>query len=195
MLNFTETKNSTGYEFNVFTFGNCWEICSFDGTLVYENYIFDFYQWLVKSEWIFFLWLKNCWIYNQVICMITFTGVSPDILHEAAVDLINNTLCQAMWNTGVVVQDSVVCVDNREPYTPVCYVSYIHFVHELLNHWWLVQLRWSNVSQSTTTSVLVFAVILQAVYFDELLKCCAVVQVVEEVEIYVCKCYKGFKHF
>lgn len=51
------------------------------------------------------------------------------------------------------------------------------------------------MSQSTTTSVLVFAVILQAVYFDELLKCCAVVQVVEEVEIYVCKCYKGFKHF
>ena len=67
--------------------------------------------------------------------LITFTGVSPDILHEAAVDLINNTLCQAMWNTGVVVQDSVVCVDNREPYTPVCDVSYIHFVHELLNHW------------------------------------------------------------
>ena len=46
-----------------------------------------------------------------------------------------------------------------------------------------------------TTSVLVFAFTLQAVYFDELLKCCAVVHVVEVVEIYVCKCYKGFKHF
>ena len=61
--------------------------------------------------------------------LITFTGVSPDILYEAAVDLFNNTLCQAMWNTKAVVQDSVVCVDNREPYTPVCDVSYIHFVH------------------------------------------------------------------
>nr|XP_022305712.1 atrial natriuretic peptide-converting enzyme-like [Crassostrea virginica] len=66
--------------------------------------------------------LRNCYVTGWGTSHYEGTSrVSPDILHEAAVDLINNTLCQAMWNTGVVVQDSVVCVDNREPYTPVCY--------------------------------------------------------------------------
>lgn len=55
--------------------------------------------------------------------ILLLVAISPDILLETNVQVINNTLCQKMWAPGLaVVQDTVVCVDNREPFSPVCNV-------------------------------------------------------------------------
>ncbi|XP_061181249.1 uncharacterized protein LOC133189870 [Saccostrea echinata] len=51
------------------------------------------------------------------------TRVLPEILQETGVLVVNNTECRKMWakvSTSVVIQDTVVCVDNREPFSPVC---------------------------------------------------------------------------
>lgn len=48
------------------------------------------------------------------------TAISPDILLETDVQVVNNTVCREMWSVYATIQDTIVCVDNREPYSPVC---------------------------------------------------------------------------